>query len=251
MEYGIRQLSELSGVSARTLRYYDQVNLLKPGRITEAGYRYYGLKEVELLQQILFYKERGFGLSEISEIIYNEEFDELSAMEEHLSKLQARQRDIAEMIDNVKETIASMKGEHVMSDEKRFEVFKKRMVEKNEEAYGKEIRKAYGDKQVDESNAKMLHMTQKEYQTFSKLEKEILESLEEAVRKGQHPEDETGRKIALMHKRWISMTWNQYSVQAHKGVAAMYTADERFKDYYDRNLGGCAKFLQEAIEYHM
>ena len=58
MEYSIRQLAALAGVSTRTLRYYDEIHLLKPARVNEAGYRYYGEKEVALLQQILFYRER-------------------------------------------------------------------------------------------------------------------------------------------------------------------------------------------------
>ena len=59
MKCGIKEVSELTGVSARTLRYYDQIGLLKPSKTSEAGYRYYGERELEILQQILFYKERG------------------------------------------------------------------------------------------------------------------------------------------------------------------------------------------------
>ena len=69
MRYGIRELSELAGVSARTLRYYDEIGLLKPLFVNEAGYRFYGEEEAELLQQILFYRERGFGLKQIGEIL--------------------------------------------------------------------------------------------------------------------------------------------------------------------------------------
>ena len=61
MKCGIKEVSELTGVSARTLRYYDQIGLLKPSKTSEAGYRYYGERELEILQQILFYKERGNG----------------------------------------------------------------------------------------------------------------------------------------------------------------------------------------------
>ena len=59
MEYGIRELSEMAGVSARTLRYYDEIGLLKPLYVSDAGYRFYGETEVAMLQQILFYRERG------------------------------------------------------------------------------------------------------------------------------------------------------------------------------------------------
>ena len=65
MEYSIKELSELAGISARTLRYYDEIGLLKPSGVNDAGYRYYGEREVESLQQILFYRERGFELKTI------------------------------------------------------------------------------------------------------------------------------------------------------------------------------------------
>ena len=83
MEYGIRELSEMAGVSARTLRYYDEIGLLKPLYVSDAGYRFYGETEVAMLQQILFYRERGFGLKQIRQILYREDFDIRNALEEH------------------------------------------------------------------------------------------------------------------------------------------------------------------------
>ena len=70
MEYSIKELSQLAGVSARTLRYYDELGLLRPSRVTDVGYRYYGQREVDILQQILFYRERGLELKVIRKIIY-------------------------------------------------------------------------------------------------------------------------------------------------------------------------------------
>ena len=69
MEYSIKKLSEIAGVSTRTLRYYDEIGLLKPARDSSSGYRRYGKKQVDILQQILFYKELGISLDEIKEII--------------------------------------------------------------------------------------------------------------------------------------------------------------------------------------
>ena len=66
MEYTIKNLAQLAGVSVRTLRYYDEIGLLKPCRVNLSGYRIYGEKEVDLLQQILFYKSIDMKLEEIS-----------------------------------------------------------------------------------------------------------------------------------------------------------------------------------------
>ena len=75
--YTIKEMAELAGVSARTLRYYDTIGLLKPAYTNEAGYRFYGEREVDLLQQILFYRERGMDLQSIQNIIYKEDFNTL------------------------------------------------------------------------------------------------------------------------------------------------------------------------------
>ncbi|MCI6467085.1 MAG: MerR family transcriptional regulator [Faecalicatena sp.] len=249
MEYSIREVSEIAGISARTLRYYDSIGLLKPAGIRDSGYRYYGERELEMLQQILFYRERGFKLEQIAKILYSEDFDVMSALREHLEELEKEQAYIHSMITTVKKTIASMKGEITMNDQEKFEAFKKDAVKKNEETYGPEIRKKYGDEEVDASNQKMLNMTDEEYQRFDGLSKELNTCLKSAVQAGEKPEGEAGRKAAGLHKEWLKMTWKTYSVEAHKGVAQMYTEDERFTKYYDSEVSGCAAFLTDAVKY--
>lgn len=75
MEYTIKKLSSLAGVSTRTLRYYDEIGLLKPARMNSSGYRIYEAKEVDLLQQILFYRELGVSLETIRDIVTAPSFD--------------------------------------------------------------------------------------------------------------------------------------------------------------------------------
>lgn len=249
MEYSIKELSELAGVSARTLRYYDEIGLLKPSHLNDAGYRYYGECEVTILQQILFYRERGFELKTIQKIIYEKNFDMLKAMEEHLLELEKKKEQTEALIQTVKKTIRSMKGECVMSNQEKFHALKEKAVQENERIYGVEAREKYGNEQVNESNKKMLNMSETQWERFRELEKEILERLEEGVKIGIMPESTEAKKIVALHKEWLCMTWKQYSAQAHRGVAAMYVADERFTKYYDRNVSGCAAFLNEAVQY--
>ena len=131
MEYSIHALAELAGVSARTLRYYDQIGLLKPKGTTEAGYRLYGQEEVDLLQQILFYRALGVPLKEIARIVQADDFDRLHALKTHLSALRARQAQTAALIESVEKTIRSIKGGTEMSDSEKFEAFKQRVVREN------------------------------------------------------------------------------------------------------------------------
>lgn len=69
MEYSIKDLSEIAGITTRTLRYYDEIDILKPAKISDSGYRIYSDNEVDLLQQILFYKELGLDLKTIKDIL--------------------------------------------------------------------------------------------------------------------------------------------------------------------------------------
>ncbi len=80
MKYTINKLAKLAGVSTRTLRYYDEIGLLRPARMSSNGYRVYGQKEVDRLQQILFYRELGVPLEEIKKILSSKEFDELDRL---------------------------------------------------------------------------------------------------------------------------------------------------------------------------
>lgn len=249
MEYSISQLSNIAGISARTLRYYDEIGLLKPSRVSDTGYRYYGAKEVDLLQQILFFRERGISLDKITNILYQEGFDKVKVLKEHLSELQKQRNRLDGLIDTVELTLAAMKGEIKMSDSQKFANFKKEAIEENELKYGKEVRERYGDETVDASNRKMLKMTEEEYKRFQQLGEEIIESLQKAVLAGEKPEDEEGKRIAGLHKEWLCFTWGQYSKEAHDGLVDMYIADERFTKFYDKEVSGCARFLADAVHF--
>ena len=249
--YSTGKLSEISGVSSRTLRYYDEIGLLKPSFINESGYRYYDDNEVALLQQILFYKERGLDLQTIKEIIYRKDFDLYSALEEHLVSLEEEKKKIDRMINSVKLSIKSLKGEYNMTDREKFESFKKNLVDENEKNYGKEIREKYGNDSVDESNRKMLNMSEEDYNMFKELEENILTLVEKCVKENLDLDSKEAKELANMHQKWIKMTWNKYSVEAHKSLAMMYIMDERFKKYYDRNIEGCADYLSMAIENNL
>ena len=249
MEYGIREIANLTGLTTRTLRYYDEIDLLKPSRVGDNGYRFYGSKELEILQQIMFYRKRGFELKQIKNIIDNPEFNVAKALKEHLANLEEQKNNIDSLIKNVKLTLLDLEGEYKMSDKERFEAFKEELVKENEAKYGKEIREKYGDETIDASNAKVMGMSEEKYERFKALEEEIKSKLNEAVENKLNPTEEIGKTITQLHKEWLLMTWKTYTCEAHKGLSKMYIFDDRFKAYYDDKVEGCADFLQKAIEY--
>jgi len=155
MEYTVNKLAKLAGVSTRTLRYYDELGILKPARINSSGYRIYGEEEVDKLQQILFYRELGVSLTDIKDIINEPSFDRFNALIEHHEKLLEKRNQLDLLIANVEKTIATRKGGIEMSNKEKFEGFKQKLIDENEKKYGKEIREKYGDEKVNESNIKV------------------------------------------------------------------------------------------------
>ena len=236
MEYTIKKLSQLAGVSSRTLRYYDEIGLLKPCRVSSTGYRIYGEKEVDLLQQILLYRSMDIKLEDIKEIIYNKDFDINKSLIEHRERLISRRKQLDLLIQTVEKTIDYNKGEIEMSNKEKFEGFKKQALEENERKYGKEIREKYGEKIIEESNKKWLNMTEEDMKKMQNIEKEMFEALEEVI-KTKDLESEAAKKVYEKHKEWLTFSWPTYSSEAHVGLAEMYVADERFAKYYNDAAG--------------
>src|SRR6478735_5387324 len=116
MEYTVQKLASLAGVSTRTLRYYDEIGILKPARINSSGYRIYGQAEVDRLQQILFYRELGISLESIKEIVTVSSFDGAAALREHREKLLEKKEQLEMLIANVDKTIAVTEGRMNMSN---------------------------------------------------------------------------------------------------------------------------------------
>ncbi|GAA3409698.1 MerR family transcriptional regulator [Paenibacillus hodogayensis] len=246
MEYTVQKLATLAGVSTRTLRYYDQIGLLRPARVRSTGYRIYGQPEVDRLQQILFYRELGVGLEEIKELLASPAFDADRALREHRDKLLEKRQQLNILIANVELTLAQRKGETTMSDKQKFEGFKQKLIDDNESMYGAEIRAKYGTEQVERANRKIKGMSEKQYAEVERLGEAIHEALAAAFATGD-PAGELAQNAAELHRQWISFYWDRYSPAAHAGLAQMYVDDERFTAYYDRTKPGTAAFLRDAI----
>lgn len=245
MQYTVAQLARLAGVSSRTLRFYDQKGLLCPVR-GENGYRRYGPAEVDRLQQILFYRRAGLELEQIGAVLDDAAFDPRAAMQTHLETLKKRRDELDALITTAEKTLQSLKGEMEMKDKEKFEGFKRRLMEENEEKYGAEIREKYGEDTVNASNAKMMNMSEEQYAEFEQVGRELNEALAAAVAEGG-PAGEKARQAAQLHKRWLGFTWGEYSPEAHRGLVQMYVDDERFAAYYEAIAPGAAAFLRDAV----
>ena len=250
MEYSINSFAKMAGVSARTLRYYEEIGILMPLRKTEAGYRIYSSRQADTLQQILLYRELGLELLQIKEILASPDFDKISALESHLENLYHQKTRTEKMIEMVEQSIKYAKGETEMKDTEKFAALKKNLVNENEKRYGKEIRAKYGDAIVDASNEKFMGMTQETWSSTEELNGLLNITLAAAVKEG-NPAGETAQNACALHQKWIQRYWDFYSEEAHLGLCEMYTQDERFREYYEKIAPGCAEFLLEAIRIYL
>ncbi|MDP4093707.1 MAG: MerR family transcriptional regulator [Bacillota bacterium] len=249
MECTVQKLGRLAGISTRTLRYYDEIGILKPARINSSGYRIYGSKEVDRLQQILFYRELGLSLDDIKENVMSPDFDGIKALKEHREKLLEKRKLLDKLIANVDNTIAFQEGRVTMTDKEKFEGFKQNLIDENEKKYGKEIREKYGENQVVRSNQKVKNMTQEQYAHVEKLSADIIETLKAAYAAGD-PAGELAQKAVDLHRQWLCYFWDSYSKEAHAGIAQMYVCDPRFTEYYDKHQPGLAVFLRDAVNIY-
>lgn len=250
MEYSVNQLSKMAGVSPRTLRYYDEIGLLRPLRVAASGYRLYGRNEVDTLQQILFYRSLDFPLAAIKEILSDPHFDRERAFAEHLSSLLAKRERLDALIDNVQKSLAALKGEETMTDREKFEGFTAQLVAENEQKYGREIREKYGNQIVEESNAKLKNMSQAQYDESIRLNHEFEAVLKEAIATGDVG-GELAQRACDLHKQWLCIFYPRYNREYHRSLAEMYVQDERFQAHYDKLAPGCAKFLRDAIHIYV
>lgn len=195
MEYTVKGIAELAGVSPRTLRWYDKTGLLKPTRVNEAGYRFYGAAAVDRLQQILFFRELGFSLAEIKRILDSPDFSETAALQSHLLALTRQRERIDALILTVQKTLDDRKGENKMNDSEKFEAFKRGLVRENEERYGAESRASYGDGAVDAANSAVLGMREDQHAAWTALDEAIHRRLQKLCVPNAHRIARKGRRL--------------------------------------------------------
>ncbi|MEL6133807.1 MAG: MerR family transcriptional regulator, partial [Bacteroidota bacterium] len=116
--FGVKELSKLSGVTVRTLHYYDQIGLLKPSERTEAGYRHYRENEWIRLQQILFYRELDFPLKAIQQLLDAPDFHLIDTLKGHKTALIQRQARIDQLLETLDYTIETLQKGNIMTDPK-------------------------------------------------------------------------------------------------------------------------------------
>ncbi len=185
----INEVAKLSGVTVRTLHYYDEINLLKPSKTANSGYRIYDEKDLEKLQQILFFRELEFSLTEIKQIMSVENYDKTKALKNHKKLLKQKRDRLNKLIDLCEHTL---KGKNDMS----FKQFDMSEIENAKKQYAKEVEEKWGQTTAyAQSKAKTDKYTKAEWQNISEAMAEIFEQFAELKNSGAAPESEKAQAL--------------------------------------------------------
>lgn len=240
MAMRVKEVADLVGISVRTLHHYDEIGLLTPDETTESGYRLYSDENLEMLQQILFFKELGFPLKKIKEIINSPSFDRQEALELHRKMLLEKRARLDKMIATIDKTIQHSKGEIHMTNKEKFEGF-----DFSHNPYEQEARERWGDEAVDNASAKIGNMTKEEQEAMSEAVNSIYKKL--ATLRHGSPESEEAQAAIEEWYDFLNGNFGHYSLDAFKGLGQMYVDDERFTQNIDRFGEGLAKFMRDAM----
>lgn len=123
MEYTVQEVSSLSGVSIRTLRYYDEIELLKPSYYGDNGYRYYEELQLVRLQHILFFRELELPLAEIRELVVQDSFNQAEALRQHRQLLLNKINRLRKLMHTIDKSISHLEEQTPLSDVERFDGF--------------------------------------------------------------------------------------------------------------------------------
>lgn len=238
----ISEVAKLSGVTVRTLHYYDEIGLLKPSKTTEAGYRMYSIEDLEKLQQILFFRELDFPLNEIKEIMINPKYDKIEALNKHKELLIEKRKRIDGLVTLIDKTI---KGDNNMS----FKEFDNSKIEENKRKYAEEVKKRWGNTDAYKEYEKKTGSYDKN--SWNTINEEMAEILKEfADNRDKDVNSDIVQSLVEKWRGYITLNFYNCTKEILSCLGLMYTGDERFKENIDKYGEGTAEFMAKAIEIY-
>lgn len=236
MTYSVQALSQIAGVSPRTLRYYDQIGLLPAQRNPTNGYREYPETAVDQLQVIRYFQTFGFQLTAIQDLMAQPKAAQTAALAEQRQRLAAERDHLTTLLNTLDRTLAARNGGPQMTNSEKFSAFKHEQLAQNDRQFGPEVRQRYGAESFAASQQKFANLSEADYQQMQATEQALFQALHTVTRSGDLA-SEAAQQVFTLHRQWLCFTWNNYTVEAHRGLAQMYAADSRFADYYNDHVG--------------
>lgn len=243
MAYTIHNLAKLAGVSVRTLHYYDEIGLLSPASIQKNGYRQYEEPQLIRLQQILFFRELDFELSEIKEILSRPNYSVVGALQEQKKMIELKRKRLDRLITTITTTITTMQNNQPIKDEELYDAFKDNDVKQ----YQTEVKERWGNTEAyKQSTAKVAKMTKAEMEALKEKQKQLTQKLADAM--DLPIESAEAQALVTEHYQGIQFFYD-CPTEMYRNLGKMYIEDPRFTAYYDKFRPGLAAWLQQAITY--
>lgn len=236
------EVAKLTGITVRTLQYYDKIGLLKPSFTAANGYRTYNQSDLELLQQILFFRELEFSLTDIKEIIQNPNYNKQDALMHHRELLLEKRKRLDGLIALVNQTL---KGGTTMS----FKEFDTTKIDEAKDAYVKEVKKRWGTTDAyKEYTDKSKNRNQSEFDRIVAKGNEIINEFSKI--RTLSPSCEEAQRLVQKWQAYITENYYHCTKEILSGLGQMYLADERFTKNMDQFGQGTTKFISEAIDIY-
>lgn len=251
MNYTVNKLAKLSGVSIRTLRYYDEIGLLKPAFVGEQGYRFYQEPQLLILQQILFYRELGFELKRIQEILKQADPDVVIALQTQKKCLRTKITRMQTLMKTIDATINRLQGKQTMNDKELFKGFdvNSEQQKKYEKVVEEYLTKKYGQEKKEamlKTNKDVSGWKKEEWDSVRKEADDMCKQLVSLLEKNAKPGSPEVQKQIRRHFEGLKKFWepNKESYAGHADFI-METDLHKFYDAYHPQL---AQFMADAIK---
>ncbi len=244
MNYTVQTLAKLAGTSVRTLHYYDEIGLLSPSRVQSNGYRVYEEAELLKLQQILFFRELDFALSDIKRILNSPYFDLATALQDHRKLIELKKKRLSKLIHTIDSTIKKINHETNMKDEELYDAF----ADEDMKEYAQEAKEKWGNTDAyKQSQAKVSKMTKADMQKLKDDGKKHMEALAAAM--DLPIESETVQALIKKSHDGVNFFYD-CSYEMFRNLGKMYEDDPRYTEYYEKFRPGLAAFVHKAIDYY-
>jgi DNA-binding transcriptional MerR regulator len=245
MHYTVKTLAKASGVSVRTLHYYDEIGLLKPAFYGENHYRYYETEQLLTLQQVLFFRELDIPLNEIQEILSRDNFDKVEALFSHKHILKQKLNRMQMLIKTIDITIAHLKGKMIMNDIEMYEGFD---LNKQQE-YEKYLldQGILTEKEVHESWKNVKYWKKEDWEKFHQEGDALNKALALAIKANFLPESTEVQSLIRRHYEWVKCFWTPTKT-SYVGLGEMYLAYPDFRQYYDAYHPKLANYLVAGMK---
>ena len=238
----INEVAKLTGVTVRTLHYYDEIGLLHPCETSDSGYRIYNEDSLRILQQILFFRELDFPLNQIKEIMANPNYDKGQALARHKELLLKKKDHIEKLITLVN---CTMEGGFSMS----FKEFDKSDFEEAKNKFATEVKERWGDTEAyAESQQKTGTYNEQKWNQLNGEGDSIMQKFGE--NRNSEPDSDTAQELVKQWQEFITANFYHCTCEILSGLGLMYVKDDRFRKNIDKHGDGTAEFMSNAIEVY-